>query len=120
MDKYAEIKETRHLLPMDRYYSTYEWIGSPWWPVRIEHYWDVKQFPWKLKLAKEDFLMMRGIYVRTDKLYWLTGIAICIRDIWAGLEVRIVMTAFVWGLAYVPPYAVPNWGCMFKKKGISK
>jgi hypothetical protein len=119
MDKYAEIKETRHLLPTDRYYSTYEWVGRPWLPVLINCL-DIKLLPWKLKLVREDYLMMAGIYVRTDKLYWLTGMAICIKNIWNGLEARIVMTAFVWGLAYVPPYVVPNWGCMFKKKETSR
>jgi len=118
IDDYARIEITHNLLPLGRTFVSFEWKGSPWLPVLID--WRntdyLKEMPWRLKKIGSDVSWPADVYVRTDRLYWLTGVRVYTERLYRSIRARIVMTAYVWDLAYVPEAVSPAWAHLFKKR----
>ena len=120
MSEYAEIIITDHDLGMGRYYQTYAWCGKPTDLIMInDRYKDgIKNLPWPLRLIDRTCDM--GIYVRKDAflgIYQLwVRLMVFARRITGKTYYRLIMTAMVWGLAYIPEAEIPHWKHLGKKR----
>ncbi|MBD2005613.1 MULTISPECIES: hypothetical protein [Cyanophyceae] len=111
-----------HINPLDgSVYKTYEWQDTSA-PVRInrELYPEIKDL-WQIEVIKEDRLYLTCI--RTDTPFPWYAYHRFQRDICKLVDFfkyeigcRLILTAQVWGLAYVPPGEVPNWKHLGKKR----
>ena len=106
-----------------------EWKGNPRGQVRIsipllrrliripiESEADLPErlsiFPWPLRLVSReiDLPWNAAYYVRDDQgvwLYWAVRSRVC--KVWWWFKPRLIYTAVVWGLAYVPAGEAPSW-----------
>lgn len=116
----------QHQLPLGKYYTTYEWEGKKNWPIFIDDRFlgiygvpRIKTFPWPLKLVDRQGDMLISVYMRTDTTFphwWITKLRISIGKFIHPIYCRLILTAMVWGLAYVPDYEVPSWKHLGKRK----
>lgn len=121
MDNLARIVCTQHQLPLGKHYITYEWEGKKHWPVIIsDRYLNIYDLPWPLELIDRDWVSSyTGVYMRTDTkfpFWWFTKIRVSIGKLIRPIYYRLILTAMVWGLAYVPNYEAPSWKHLGKKK----
>ena len=119
----AMIEITRHELPLGRHYLTYKWIGKPWQPVWITELFvdqQLSDFPWKLIEVDRDYSKRAGLYVRADGFWvvtrWMTSLKIGIQKLLGLTYYRLIITAMVWALAYVPQGDIPSWRHLGKKR----
>lgn len=126
MDNLAHIICHQHQLPLGRYYTTYEWEGKKHWPIFIDDRFlgiygvpRIEHLPWPLELVDRRGDVLISVYMRKDTTipYWLlTKIKYKIKKFFYPVYCRLILTAMVWGLAYVPDYEVPSWKHLGKKK----
>lgn len=110
-------------------YADYEWTGSrhgaAWVDMptlqrltqrKIQAEVDLPArlmcFPWPLRLVNQeiDFIRNAARYVREDSpWWWLWPLRFRLAQRWRWLNVRLIYTAVVWGLAHVPEGSVPSW-----------
>jgi len=116
MNEYAQIIGTRHSLPFGRHYVTYEWLGKPTMPVQIAFGYEdeiLGHLPWSLKEVQKDYCHLTTIYVRKDGALAImaafTAAKYWLRCRFIKIYHRLIITAMVWGLAYVPEAEVPSW-----------
>lgn len=126
MKDYAQILVKRSEIARGRYHLEFEWVGSPYWPIRIN--WqifesdDFKQLPWPIKEI-ENADEWRGTiiktFLRTDvpwHLSWLEWkLRRGLRRLFGLIYERLIISAMVWGLAYVPEGEAPSWKHLGKK-----
>jgi hypothetical protein len=115
--QYARIIIHQHEIARGRHYQTYEWDGSPYWPVRVDAYeaqeW-LNSYPWPLhKISTDPFGGDYATYMRLDILggWWARGYVarrLAVQSL-KWFHCRLVMTAMVWGFAFVPIYEEPQW-----------
>lgn len=123
MSNYAHITVTRHELPLNRFYETYSWEGKKHWEVVLPFYFytrhDINKFPWPLEVVDYHSDWLDIVCMRKDTAipYWLfTKIKYKTKKLVYPVYHRIILTAMVWGLAYVPDYEIPSWRHLGKKK----
>jgi len=123
MKEIAKIIIHNHELAFGRRYETYEWDGKPWWPVEISKIYEneLDNIPWPLKkIGESSWMSETGIYIRKDGALaiWAFLVDMKIRVSWfiQWFYVRLIMTAMVWGLAYVPVSEIPSWRHLGKRK----
>lgn len=114
-DTHATIVVTNHALPMGARYCTYEWQGDKRKPVFISHHLttEIEKLPWPLKKIDDNYPFGCGEYMRTDVDLGLTALLWAIRrgaGQWAHwVNVRLIVTCAVWGLAEFDDFARPSW-----------
>lgn len=133
---YASIEVTTRLLPFDRRFHSYRWIGPRTAPVRIYRdmlgNWTdsvdetVKVLPWKLRKLSEsrDWRFDSWDFVRIDGALWLPALLTearhILRERWGWFTARMVLTLMIWGFASVEPYCQPRWKDVRWPKKVSK
>jgi hypothetical protein len=115
MDGYSRIISHYHELPFGRHYITHEWEGKPNQPAFISYFsWtEIKDYPWPLTKIGDRPEEGGALYARKDgwlwaNSYWMRG-RLWIRKRLELVYYRLIMTAMVWGLAYVDPGSIPSW-----------
>jgi hypothetical protein len=107
--------------------TSFEWKGPINAPVEIG--WDFSRklggesrLPWRLKKIGTSYHGFAYIYVREDiplfpkTVQWLETRWLAHCRAFNTLEARIVLTAHVWGLAYVHPNEEPRWSCLGRRR----
>ncbi len=117
---------TRTDLPLGRVSFSYEWDGEPNWPIRISGYYldehPLETLPWPLMKVEdgERWLDDAAIYMRKDGRWaiyaWFTKARYSIKKFLHPIYYRLIITAMVWGLAYVPEATVPSWRNLGRKR----
>lgn len=123
--EFASIEVTTRLLPFNRRFTTYRWIGPASAPVRINRYMvdpdcrtideAAQRLPWRLRKLPNghDFLRDAADFVRVDGGLWVPALLTewrhRLRDRWDWLTARMVLTLMVWGLAWVDEGTQPRW-----------
>ncbi len=124
--EYAEIifHEKRNPLTGNSFIARYEWQGSPYLPVKIERaFWKEAQhlLPCRLEVIDESWLYCYVVAIRTDvtipsyAYYRFESDVLRLVDAMKWVGGSLVLTAQVWGLAYVPIGAYPSWQHLFCK-----
>jgi hypothetical protein len=115
MHKRATIECTAHST-FGRTWCTYHWVGPKTGAVEINRHVfrrDGRHMPWPLREVDYDVLMQRGTYVRTDVGFGLPALAtagrVAAHRLLGGIKARLIITAMVWGIGYVPEYEAPDW-----------
>jgi hypothetical protein len=116
---YARIAVRTHELILGRRYFTYEWEGKRHWPVYISHAYianveaELKNMPWPLVKVRDEPWLGSAEYIRGDVAGGWWARAIVARNlaaqVFAGIYARLIMTAMIWGFAYVSPAVSPSW-----------
>ena len=117
--KYAEIGITRD---MTTGAVSYEWIGSPRLPIRIdERFIKPESFPMATILVSGpmNWTTMVTTYVRADagyhRLYhWLVSRWMKHCRAFSVVEVRLILTFHLWGIGYTHANQHPSWGNLAK------
>ena len=110
-------------LPLTGRVITYEWQGDRRWPVWVS---DIvlettrfEDLPWPLKKIERDPSRRAWLCVRTDVgplPYLYHRLRAAIRDAISPVYYRLILTAHVWGLAYVPQWEAPSWRHLGRKR----
>jgi hypothetical protein len=119
MMDYAEIIITHNELPLGRHYLSYEWKGKPTQLVRISRKaidfgeLDIDKIPWPLAQVDEDYQWGITYYARKDAWFglyrWLVVFRYFLRRKVELIYYRLLLTAMVWGLAWIPQSEIPTW-----------
>lgn len=90
---------------------TYSWEGNRRLPVLIDNYLGTThELPWPLKKIDDDFWTSRSVYIRKDvNFWWVTSAIYAIKKKIQWINIRLILTAQVWGLVLVEPGVIPNW-----------
>ncbi|MBW4469272.1 MAG: hypothetical protein KME45_03310 [Stenomitos rutilans HA7619-LM2] len=125
-EPWIELKYDRNPLTNGMYLSRCEWHGDPRGVVRLDHReWDCVQHlnPWRLEVVSRDWFDNTVTVCRTDlplPSYVYRRFEADVRSIFKTLRyqfgARLVLTAQVWGLAYVPMGAIPSTCHLFKRR----
>jgi hypothetical protein len=109
MKSEAFIEVTQHEVG-HRHYRTYKWVGKPSDPVHISCIDDnMNELPWPLEKVYEDS-WYGAWYIRTDvRFWWWTWLRYHLQTVWQWIEVRLILTLHVWGLAYNDPCMYITW-----------
>jgi hypothetical protein len=125
--EYARLVYQRQELIDGRYLVTVKWEGNPCLPIVVDPRFSSREFEiaqqsWPLvKIGQtRDWMKPCDVYARTDVglgiparyhrlRYWL-------RRKTGPLKARIVMTAMIWGLAYVPEGEIITWSHLGKRR----
>lgn len=122
MNEHPFLEITEHELPFGKSYRTYHWPAKPWQAVLIgdraieyRH-----EMPWKL-VEVERYPEWRGsLYVRSDGFLLVTrclmAVKIKVKKLLELVYYRLILTAMVWGLAYVPDFEAPSWRHLGKQR----
>ncbi|OGH07449.1 MAG: hypothetical protein A2W22_03205 [Candidatus Levybacteria bacterium RBG_16_35_11] len=116
---YADIVITRYKLPLDRHYCTYKWEGKITYPVILDPRWtEIDKLPFPLKCIEENY-SHKNVYIRKDAGFglwwrWVT-LKYWLKQKINPIYYRLMITAMVWGLAYVDQGAIPSWRDLGKK-----
>lgn len=120
----AEIIVTRHDVFNDLCYQTFEWKGPKTATALInrrlfERY--KQQLPWKLNIIEENYLMNSFVVARADKILSINAafhrIKAFIKRTTTNTKMRIIITAMIWNLGYVPDNEIPSWMHIGKRRG---
>lgn len=123
MPEYAEIIVTERTILPGRVYRTYEWRGSPSARVRLDpRVINFKFLPWRLHRVPGTFDPSRyaAEYIRMDAPFGAAAWTITAGFVWIRQAVswftsRMVLTAMVWGIGWVPEGEMPSAKHLFKK-----
>jgi hypothetical protein len=98
-----------------------EWVGPVHGIVAADRYiLDTISLPWPYEGLEDDWPSGRVFICRTDYPWPLACNRLQVEAdrfsrFWDRLQYRLIYTAQVWGLAYVAPGHIPDWGCIGKK-----
>lgn len=103
----------------------FDWVGPRSGLAEInitkyERYY--KNMPFKLKIIDKWALFNKCAYVvaLVEKQYWFSAIfhviSAAVYHFKVFIKTRMILTAMIWGIAYVPDYEIPSWKHMFKKR----
>jgi hypothetical protein len=119
----ADIIITRHNIYHNYHYYTFKWEGKKTATTLIdrESYELFKnQFPWKLKVIEFNLMANSYVVARKDNVLCINAICHWIKAyakrITIKTKCRIIITAMIWNLAYVPDGEIPEWKHIGKKK----
>ncbi len=122
----AQVIITTNELPLGRVSYSFQWEGEPNWPISISRYFldefPLETMPWPLMKVREgeSILDDYAIYMRKDghwAIYaWFTKARYSIKRFLQPIYCRLIITAMVWGLAYVPEATVPSWRNLGRKR----
>lgn len=98
----------------------YEWVGPVHGIARVGPEY-LPFIPWPYEVLSQEHLGWSTYICRTDYPFpWplacnrLAAEADRFARQWQWFQSRLIYTAMVWGLAYVEPGSIPNWGCIGK------
>ncbi len=102
----------------------YSWVGSPYAQVSLERrLWeDRDRMPWQLESIFSDNFESRVIAVRVDVPVPFYAYHRFERDVLAIVSALLwcrallILTAMVWGFAYVPQGVFPSWEHLFQRR----
>lgn len=111
----ADIIGHTHYVPSGHHYATFEWVGPTHAPVEIsiDLWHEVGALPWPLQIIERYYERDTVLAVRLDGhnrlwAYWHDW-RVRAKQAWQWVSVRLILTAQLWGAAYVPPGEVPSW-----------
>ena len=121
MPQYAELVYQLQEGTDGRWYRTVTgWSGDHRWPVLLPGNADLSKYPFPLRLVEEQGASDFAVYVRTDVGIPLYGQLFRLRTIAVrtarNIKSRLIYTAAVWGLAYIPFGETPQWSHLGKKR----
>ena len=120
----AKIIVHSHEIALGRSYLTFEWDGPAWGVISISGELlceiELKYLPWELVKVDYRAATDSHYYARADvaRGLWAKFVLECnfVRSALSEFKARLIMTAHVWGLAYVPENCYPDWEHIGKKR----
>ena len=104
--------------------TRFEWRGDRRKPAKVfigpaDRIERLEDLPWPLKVIERDHAIDLAVVVRLDSglschYYWCRA---AMRRLKQWLSVRLILTAQVWGFAYVPYGEIPSRKHLFRKRG---
>ena len=121
MQEYAYSAWKTEAIVLDPHQRVWEWHGSKTLPIALsESEFEISPVPLR-KIALDNEHFETTVYVRKDigswwaLYYWLVGRWLTHTYYFERFQQKLIVTAHVWGLAYIPPGEVPNWECIGKR-----
>jgi hypothetical protein len=114
--EFAQVIVTRRMVLPGKYYETYSWLGKKSSKVVIPEYIDLNKLPWPMKIIEFDYVRDGSICLRKDVYFWwITYLFDRISIVFQWVNVRIIMTAHVWGIINIKQGEIPTWKQLFQK-----
>lgn len=104
-----------------RKYRTYEWYGPRWGLAWVDERVldELQALHWPIRVIGLDWRQARYLVARTDGAClitaWWHDLRMRARNLLALVKARLIITAMVWGLGYVPEGEIPSWRHLFRR-----
>ena len=98
-------------------YPIYEWNGDIAGIARVDPFFPVDNLPWPVEVLHQTFEDVFIQRLDTGSYFWnrILKDADLFANEWKKVQIRIIWTLHVWGMAYIPPGSRASWAAVGKR-----